>query len=90
MPFARLSGLVAEAGPRGLEGIRHYVTHLFDCFGPERLLWGSDWPVLLLASDYANWFDEANRLVAPHGDGAVADVFGGTAAHFHRLADTAE
>ena len=50
----KLSGLVTEASPRWtVDDLRRYSDHLIECFGPERLMWGSDWPVALLASDYA-------------------------------------
>jgi L-fuconolactonase len=48
-------------------------------------MWGSDWPVLNLASDYAAWLDMAKALVAPAGEAAVAAVFGATAQSFYRF-----
>jgi L-fuconolactonase len=51
--ICKVSGLVTEAGPgwrRGL--VAPYVDHLLDCFGPTRLLFGSDWPVCTLAASY--------------------------------------
>jgi L-fuconolactonase len=50
----KVSGLVTEAGPGWRRGqIAPYVDHLLDCFGPTRLLFGSDWPVCTLAASYA-------------------------------------
>jgi L-fuconolactonase len=62
--FCKLSGLLTEAGPRPDQNrIRRYVEHLLACFGPKRLLWGSDWPVLELAADYQTWHRMATSLV---------------------------
>ncbi len=56
--YCKLSGLVTEAGEGWtVESLTPYIAHLLDCFGPDRLIWGSDWPVLKLASDYTAWFD---------------------------------
>ena len=51
----KLSGLVTEADPATWTpaALRPYVDHLLSCFGPERLLFGSDWPVVDLAASYA-------------------------------------
>ena len=47
--FCKLSGLLSEARATDTEeDLLPYMDHLFRCFGPERLMWGSDWPVLML------------------------------------------
>jgi len=79
----KLSGLLNEAAPGdGIEALRPYVEHLIDCFGPDRLMWGSDWPVLELVSDYRTWFDMARALVP---EAMHEAVFEGTATAFYRL-----
>ena len=79
----KLSGLLTEAAPGdGAAELRPYVDHLVDCFGPDRLMWGSDWPVLELASDYRRWFDAARGLVP---ESMHAAVFEGVAEAFYRL-----
>ncbi len=81
--FCKLSGLATEAPPgRPLAELAPYVATLLDLFGPERLIWGSDWPVLNLASDYRAWLDFA-RSAIPEAD--RAKVFGGTASLCYRL-----
>ena len=81
--LCKLSGLLTEAAPGdGAEELRPYVEHLVSAFGPERLMWGSDWPVLTLAGDYRGWFETARALVPAAAHGAV---FEGTARAFYRL-----
>ncbi|MBS0431158.1 MAG: amidohydrolase family protein [Proteobacteria bacterium] len=79
----KLSGLLTEAGAHGsAEGLRPAVEHLLQAFGPRRLLWGSDWPVLKLAADYRRWFALADALTGLRGDERKA-LFGGNAARFY-------
>lgn len=86
----KVSGLVTEAGDRAdLAGLQPYVQALWQLFGPRRLLWGSDWPVLNLASDYAGWWALAHELAqglhpAPQPDDLCA-LFGNNAARLYRL-----
>jgi L-fuconolactonase len=83
----KLSGLLTEL-PAGV-GQQHLVEAigiLINLFGPERLIWGSDWPVLTLAASYQEWFAMARARVEPCGSGALAMVFGGNAAQIYRPA----
>ena len=62
--FCKLSGLVTEAhGDWTVDHLRPYVDHLLATFGPERLIWGSDWPVCLLASSYERWVETTELLL---------------------------
>ncbi|MEC4590818.1 MULTISPECIES: amidohydrolase family protein [Nitrospirillum] len=80
---AKLSGLLTEAGDRTTDdALKPYVDILLDAFGPDRLMWGSDWPVLNLAGDYAGWLAMARDLVPAEVHPAVFD---GTARRFYRL-----
>ena len=77
----KLSGLVTEAAPGWTaEDLRRTTDHLLDCFGPARLMWGSDWPVVTLASSYQQWLATAQDLVSAALHPAV---FGATAARFY-------
>jgi L-fuconolactonase len=71
----KLSGLVTEAGPgAGREALQPYVDHVVAAFGPDRLLFGSDWPVLKGVSSYRGWMALARELLqslSPAGYGAV-------------------
>ena len=57
---------------------------LFDCFGPQRLIWGSDWPVLTLAGDYQAWFELAREAIAAKDSSAVRAVMGDNALRIYR------
>lgn len=78
----KLSGLVTEAGAQKPESLRPYIETILDLFGPERVLWGSDWPVVRLVSDYGTWLSQCEAIVAKEHH---AGVFGGNAARFYKL-----
>jgi L-fuconolactonase len=82
----KLSGLVTEAGPGWtLEQLRSVTNHLLDTFGPRRVMWGSDWPVLNLAADYAGWVAATDALLEGLDMGSRAAIMGDTATRFYRL-----
>ncbi len=81
----KLSGLLTEAGRDWTTSdVAPYAAHLFEHFGPERLVWGSDWPVLTLAASYETWLEMAAAFI-PNGS-AKGAVFGSNAADLYRLA----
>jgi len=80
----KLSGLVTEAAPDWqIADLRQAVDHVRACFGPQRMLWGSDWPVVNLAGGYAKWFAAAETLLADLSPDEKADIFGGNAARIY-------
>lgn len=80
----KLSGLLTECLPdrRRPEIIAPYVAALVDLFGPQRLMWGSDWPVLDLAGDFHSWLMMARQLVPQPAHPAVFEL---TACRFYGL-----
>lgn len=84
----KLSGLVTEADPERwtVEDLRPYVEHLIATFGPGRLLFGSDWPVVKLASSYTRWLDAALALLAPLSPAERAAVMSTNGQRIYRLA----
>ncbi|HVU81099.1 MAG TPA: amidohydrolase family protein [Rhodanobacteraceae bacterium] len=81
----KFSGLVTEAGDAWHpDALRPYVEHLLATFGPRRLLWGSDWPVVKLAAGYSRWFNLADNLAGLAGDERAA-LFGGNAIRFYAI-----
>jgi L-fuconolactonase len=82
----KLSGLVTEAGAdRSVEALRRYTDHVLQCFGPERLLWGSDWPVVTLAATYEEWVGASDRLLADLSRADQDRILGANARRFYGL-----
>lgn len=86
--FCKVSGLVTEADHRAWSApaIERYLDHLLACFGAERLVFGSDWPVCTLAADYATVHRLIADWVATRCPGAAAAIFGGNAVRAYALA----
>ncbi|MFI9049110.1 amidohydrolase family protein [Streptomyces sp. NPDC053427] len=85
----KLSGLVTEAGRSGWrpQQILPYARHVLDAFGPDRLLFGSDWPVCTLAADYDDVLALAESATGRLTAAERAAVFGGTAGRVYRLGE---
>lgn len=82
--FCKISGLVTEAARNWhINDLRPYVDHLLRCFGPERLMWGSDWPVVNLAGGYQRWRDAASALTGDLSSDEQAAIMGGNAVTFY-------
>jgi L-fuconolactonase len=80
----KVSGLVTEAAPDWtIADLRQAVDHVVTCFGPKRLLWGSDWPVVDLAGGYATWFAAAETLLVDLSPDEKVAIFGGNAARVY-------
>lgn len=85
--LCKLSGLLSEARrSASAADIEPYVAHLFASFGPRRIMWGSDWPVVTAAAGYLHWFEMAKALVQRLAAGHQEDVFANNAQSFYRLA----
>jgi L-fuconolactonase len=84
--YCKLSGLVTEAAANWQpDDFKPYMDHLLQCFGPERLIWGSDWPVLNLASDYAGWHAVVEAFLNELEPEARSKVMGRNAAKFYGI-----
>jgi len=82
----KFSGLVTEANEDWtVDDLRPYADHILTAFGPDRVMWGSDWPVCQLRASYDAWRQAAQALTAHLGENERAQVFGGTAIGFYRL-----
>jgi L-fuconolactonase len=80
----KLSGLVTEAKPDWQPAdLRRTVDHVLACFSPQRVLWGSDWPVVNLAGGYARWLAATETLLVGLSAYDRADILGGTAARVY-------
>jgi L-fuconolactonase len=84
--FIKLSGLVTEAGADcSAAALKPYVDHVLACFGPGRIMWGSDWPVCRLRMEYGNWLATARALTNHLGADEQAAIFQANASDFYRL-----
>ncbi|MGW0904659.1 amidohydrolase family protein [Streptomyces sp. NPDC002853] len=83
----KLSGLVTEADPRTwtVDDLRPYADTVLDAFGPDRLMFGSDWPVCTLAATYPEVVDAARQLTETLTAGERAALFAGTATRVYGL-----
>ncbi len=88
--FCKLSGMVTEADWRHwtASDLKPYVQHALDVFGPERCMFGSDWPVCELAGTYEQVFEALNAALGPISDSERAAIFGETASRFYGLSET--
>ncbi|HMB47911.1 MAG TPA: amidohydrolase family protein [Afifellaceae bacterium] len=84
--WCKLSGLVTEASEKWtVDELRPYADHVLDRFGPERIVWGSDWPVCTLHAEYDQWVEATHQLLAGLSDEQRTAVLGGNAVRFYRL-----
>ena len=83
----KVSGLITEADWKSWQPgqIKPYLDVVFEAFGPDRVMFGSDWPVALLAGTYRRVFDLARDYVAPLGHEIEAAFFGRNAINFYQL-----
>jgi L-fuconolactonase len=84
----KFSGLVTEADHHrwSVDDLRPYVDVIFYEFGPERVMFGSDWPVCLLAATYGDVVRVARELTSDLSADETDSVFGGTAIQWYGLA----
>ncbi len=90
--FAKLSGLFPARGKLDewdAEDVRPFFAHALECFGADRLMWGSDWPIAELAGGYEKVVVESERLFAELSEPERDALWGGTATRFYGLANGA-
>jgi Predicted metal-dependent hydrolase of the TIM-barrel fold len=85
----KLSGMVTEIGrPHWtVADLRPYVDVVLEAFGADRVLFGSDWPVCLVACGYARWLEIVQELIAPLSPSERAAILGGNARRVYRLGE---
>ena len=84
--MCKLSGLASEAGENwSADQLKPYADVLLESFGADRLMWGSDWPVLNEVGTYKSWCRAAGKLIESFPDTEQEKIFGGTAAKFYGL-----
>jgi L-fuconolactonase len=85
--YCKISGMVTEANWRtwSTEALQPYLDVAIDAFGPERLMIGSDWPVCLLATTYAQWFETLRELLSQLSATEQRRILSETATEVYRL-----
>lgn len=88
--YAKISGLNTAADWENWNAshLEPYVDFAFQCFGAERLMFGSDYPVAILAGDYAQVWQETNVLLEKLAPDQKTQILGGTAASFYGFSST--
>ena len=85
---SKLSGMITEADHQdwSLETLQPYIDHVVDCFGWDRVIFGSDWPVCLLAGSYDQVVQVlTDALGARMGETEERRLFGENAVRFYKL-----
>jgi L-fuconolactonase len=85
--YCKVSGVVTEAEWKSWtpEALRPYWEVVLEAFGPSRLMFGSDWPVCLVASEYGRWLETVRGWSSELSADEQARIFGGTAVNVYRL-----
>ena len=84
--YMKLSGMVTEAAPDWTESdFQQYMEVIFEAFGEDRILYGSDWPVCLLRAEYSQVCDLARNFVKNYSTTAEEKVFGLNAQKFYKI-----
>jgi len=87
--MAKISGLVTEDNPGSWSPgrLKPYIDHAIQVFGPDRLIYGGDWPPVLMQTSYANWVQTAKDLTSSLGPDGQRKLFADNARRFYRLAE---
>ena len=85
--YCKLSGMITEADPEGWkpEHLRPYIAHVMRIFGPDRLMFGSDWPVCMLAGSWKEVLAAFTQAIGPQPIEVREKLLGETAAKFYGI-----
>lgn len=83
----KVSGMVTEADPQRwtTDDLAPYVNHVLEAFEEDRVVFGGDWPVVLLASSYRRWVEALDALTAGLSPAAKRKLWAENARRFYRL-----
>ena len=83
----KISGVLTEAHHDRwtLDEVRPFAEHALNAFGPDRVVFGSDWPVVTLAAPYAHWVETLDELTADRSDADKAKLWRDNAKRFYRI-----
>lgn len=85
--YIKVSGLTTEANAdqQSSAHFQHYFDHVYQTFGASRMMWGSDWPVVNLKSNYSDWLTLSQTLVSDLSEQEKERFWCGTANEFYQL-----
>ena len=85
--YCKISGVVTEADPKHWkpEDLYPYLDTVAEAFGTGRIMYGSDWPVCLVAASYEQWYGLVTDYFAGFSETEKAAFFGGNAIQFYNL-----
>ncbi|MFT4203542.1 MAG: amidohydrolase family protein [Chitinophagaceae bacterium] len=85
--YCKISGMVTEADWKewNPEHLKPYLDVAVQAFGTDRILFGSDWPVCLVAASYKDWLKVLEDYFADFSSDENANIFGGNASRLYRL-----
>lgn len=83
----KISGISVYAAAHQLneDGLRPYIAEVIAAFGPQRCVWGGDWPVVNLASDLATWCALSRSIISSEAGGDADAIFSDNARRIYRL-----
>ena len=83
----KLSGLATEYGSGWhVDALSQVADHVIEAFGPSRVMWGSDWPVLELNGSYPQWLTCVKQLITDYSPSEQADIMGKSALRYYGIA----
>ena len=85
--FCKISGMVTEADFKSWteEQLKPYVDVVLEAFGPKRLMFGSDWPVCLVATEYKKWVELVKKFIGGLSDDEQKNILGRNAVEVYRI-----
>ena len=85
--YCKISGMVTEANWNTWtsENLRPYLDTVVKTFNTKRIMFGSDWPVCLLAASYGNWLQTVQQYFSSFSKNEQEDFFSGNAKQFYNL-----
>jgi predicted TIM-barrel fold metal-dependent hydrolase len=85
----KVSGVITEGDVKhwGYDDVAPYLERVLEVFGEDRILFGGDWPVVLLAASYRRWLETAERVVSGLSSQGQAKFWADNARRFYRLAE---
>jgi predicted TIM-barrel fold metal-dependent hydrolase len=85
--FCKLSGLMAYCAPgtSSQETIKPYVDHVLECFGPNKMVWGSDWPVVNLGKGIQEWISVTRNIFSSLSEDEAVAIGNGNAKKIYKV-----